>query len=180
MGPSSFPSPPLLFFHQTSMLKEPLEPGTLNMMHWQWLLVCLIIFYSNVYIMYFNGICIYAHVKILYQTWYSQKEGKSLLVPATHVSDLIWLIITSPEWGSWMEAHWGIGSFPFYASGRFPEESFVSKYLLRPLGERQKLSSSIWHITPMETPIIQSRDPQGHRYTFIIKQRLKQFYGNWR
>jgi hypothetical protein len=82
------------------MLKEPLEPGTLNMMHWQWLLVCLIIFYSNVYIMYFNGICIYAHVKILYQTWYSQKEGKSLLVPATHVSDLIWLIITSPEWGS--------------------------------------------------------------------------------
>lgn len=49
---------------------------------------------------------------------------------------------------------------------------------LSPLGERQTLSSSILHITPMETPIIQNRDPRGHRYTFIIKQRLKQFYGN--
>lgn len=41
-------------------------------------------------------------------------------------------------------------------------DSLGFKYLLRPLSERQMLSSSILLVTPMEAPIIQNRDsPEG-------------------
>lgn len=44
---------------------------------------------------------------------------------------------------------------------------------LSPLGERQTLSSSILHITPMETPIIQNRDPLRAPLYIYYKAKIK-------
>lgn len=101
------------------------------------------------------------------------QKGKYFSAPAASVPDLILLIITSLEWGGGMEAYWGKGNFPFYAYGWFPEESFVSKYLSSPLGERQTLSHSISHITPMETPTIQNRDPPRAPLYIYYKAKIK-------